>query len=84
MEKNRIMSLVLILIYSFMLLAKETPINSIHSHEKIPFGSAEFFLYVFYAFCIVMFAGLMSGLTVGYNSIDFLHLELVLNGGTEE
>lgn len=26
----------------------------------------------------------MSGLTVGYNSIDSLQLELVLNGGTEE
>jgi len=32
---------------------------------------------------LVIFAGIMSGLTVGYNSIDPLQLELILFGGNQ-
>ena len=31
-----------------------------------------------------MLAGLMSGLTVGYSSIDYLQLEIKLKNGTDE
>lgn len=55
-----------------------------HEEVKIPFGSSWFFLFVFYACALCLFAGVMSGLTVGYNSIDPLSLELILHGGTEE
>lgn len=41
-----------------------------HEPDKIPFGTKEFYLYILYATVICLFAGMMSGLTVGYNSID--------------
>lgn len=74
--------------YAVIYLAKEAVQDgqekSHHHEEKIPIGSSEFYMYILYSLLIVIFAGLMSGLTVGYNSIDFLHLELVMNGGTDE
>lgn len=53
-------------------------------HQKIPFLSGEFFLYILYSTFIVIFAGLMSGLTVGYTSIDPRMLAIKLRNGTPE
>ena len=44
---------------------------------------AEFWFYLFVAVALVCFAGAMSGLTVGYLSIDTLILELKISNGTE-
>lgn len=69
----------IVILLSYCVLSEEH-----EKEEKISFGSFEFYMYIVYALIIVCFAGLMSGLTVGYNSIDSLQLELVLNGGSDE
>ena len=45
--------------------------------EKIPFGTSEFWLFVFYSLFFTCFAGLMSGLTVGYNGINMLEMNAI-------
>eukprot|EP00826_Nyctotherus_ovalis_P062718 TRINITY_DN9124_c0_g1_i5.p1 TRINITY_DN9124_c0_g1~~TRINITY_DN9124_c0_g1_i5.p1 ORF type:complete len:509 (+),score=140.79 TRINITY_DN9124_c0_g1_i5:150-1676(+) len=52
--------------------------------KRAEFGSSEFWFYVGAAAVLTMIAGLMSGLTVGYLSIDELVLELKKKNGTEE
>ena len=52
--------------------------------EKAEFGSAEFYFFLFSSIGITLIAGLMSGLTVGYLSLDELILELKIKNGTEE
>ena len=61
-----------------------TPPPAHVGHQKIPFGSGEFFLYIMYATFICLFAGLMSGLTVGYTSIDPRMLAIKLLNGSEK
>ena len=51
------------------------------SSEKL--SGPEFWFYLFVAIALVCFAGAMSGLTVGYLSIDTLILELKISNGTE-
>lgn len=51
---------------------------------KHPAGSGEFWFCVGFAGFLTLFAGMMSGLTVGYLSIDELVLELKSQNGTEE
>jgi len=43
-----------------------------------------FLFYVFASIGLILFAGAMSGLTVGYLSIDELQLELKMRNGTDE
>jgi metal transporter CNNM len=45
--------------------------------EKIPFGTEEFWLYVLYSLFFTCVAGLMSGLTVGYNGINMLEINAI-------
>lgn len=52
--------------------------------KRAEFGSSEFWLYLGIAAVLTAIAGLMSGLTVGYLSIDELVLELKKKNGTEE
>lgn len=59
------------------------PVPGHGGHQKIPFGSGEFYLYILYAALICCFAGLMSGLTVGYTSIDPRMLAIKLVNGSE-
>ena len=46
--------------------------------------SAEFWLNLFIFLLLALFAGTVSGLTVGYLSIDSLILEIKMNNGTEK
>ena len=52
-------------------------------HDQIPFGTSEFYFYAFLSLFIVCFAGAMSGLTVGYLSIDKKFLEIKSRNGTK-
>ena len=52
--------------------------------ERAEFGSFAFWMYSLIAAILTIIAGLMSGLTVGYLSIDELVLELKIKNGTEE
>jgi len=62
------------------------PVEEEHEeHEqKLSPDSFEFWLYAFLVLCCVCGAGLMSGLTVGYISIDQLELEIKLKTGTQQ
>jgi len=53
-----------------------------HEGEQlIRSGSPQFFGYLLASFFCVIFAGLMSGLTIGLFSLDLLTLEVLKNGG---
>ena len=45
--------------------------------DKIPFGTTEFWLYVVYSLSLTCVAGLMSGLTVGYNGLNQIELNAI-------
>ena len=51
--------------------------------EELVHGS-KYWLFLFITLCLTLFAGLMSGLTVGYLSVDDLSLELKTTTGTEQ
>lgn len=51
-------------------------------HSKYPIGSYEFDYCLIVAVLLTLGAGLMSGLTVGYLSIDKMELEMKLQNGT--
>jgi len=61
-----------------------TPEKVSGSEERAPFGTYEFWLYSLIATGLTLLAGLMSGLTVGYLSIDELVLELKIKNGNDE
>lgn len=44
---------------------------------KIPFNTTEFWCFVGYALLLTCFAGLMSGLTVGYNGLNMIELNAI-------
>ncbi len=52
--------------------------------KEYPPGTSEFWFCIAMSIALTLLAGLMSGLTVGYLSIDELVLELKLQNGTEE
>ena len=59
-----------------------------HLSQAPPFGSFSSWYYVSHSInltrVLTIFAGLMSGLTVGYLSVDDLTMELRMTSGTEE
>lgn len=52
--------------------------------EKIPFGTPKFFAFIGIALFLVCYAGIMSGLTVGFMGIPIMELEIKLETGDEE
>ena len=52
--------------------------------ERAKPGTSEFWIFLASSIGLTLLAGLMSGLTVGYLSIDELVLELKIKNGTEE
>lgn len=59
-------------------------ITQLHgSGEKFPPGTYEFYYYLIISISLTLGAGVMSGLTVGYLSIDRLELEMKMQNGTE-
>jgi len=52
--------------------------------KRAKFGSPRFWFFAITAIILTLIAGLMSGLTIGYLSIDELVLELKIKNGTEE
>ena len=67
--KNKFLIIIVLFTYVIRLEDTEKKEEEEHSH-KIPFGSTQFYLFILYSTLIVLFAGTMSGLTVGYSSID--------------
>lgn len=50
--------------------------------EDIPFGSLWFFAYAGISCVLVLFAGIMSGLTLGLMSLGLVELEILQRSGT--
>lgn len=50
--------------------------------ESIPFGSFQWFLYAGFSCFFVIFAGIMSGLTLGLMSLGLVDLEILQRSGT--
>lgn len=50
--------------------------------EGIPFGSVWFFIYAGISCFFVLFAGIMSGLTLGLMSLGLVDLEILQRSGT--
>lgn len=50
--------------------------------EWIPFGSVEWFAYAGISCFLVLFAGMMSGLTLGLMSLGLVDLEILQRSGT--
>ena len=55
-----------------------------HTAERYTNDQPEFWYFLIISGCLSLFAGLCSGLTVGYLSIDDLVLDLKMNNGTPE
>ena len=62
--------------------AKESKEEEEVSNRAVPFSGAFWFNLIAFL-TLACFAGTMSGLTVGYLSIDSLYLEIKINNGTE-
>ena len=50
--------------------------------EAIPFGSPWWFIYAGVSCILVLFAGIMSGLTLGLMSLGLVELEILQRSGT--
>ncbi|CAK7333001.1 unnamed protein product [Dovyalis caffra] len=50
--------------------------------DEIPFGSVEWFVYAGISCFLVLFAGIMSGLTLGLMSLGLVDLEILQRSGT--
>ena len=58
--------------------------DGLNEEELISPSSGEFYLYLGICFALTIMAAVMSGLTVGYLSIDELVLEMKMKSGTEQ
>ncbi|XP_045806448.1 DUF21 domain-containing protein At4g14240-like isoform X1 [Trifolium pratense] len=56
--------------------------NELAGHEGIPFGSVTWFIYAGISCFLVIFAGIMSGLTLGLMSLGLVDLEILQRSGS--
>lgn len=73
------MHLVNVAIITRMLLARR--MGAVEGGD-IPFGSIEWFVYAGVSCFLVLFAGIMSGLTLGLMSLGLVDLEILQRSGT--
>ena len=74
-----------LIVRSATFLKNKNPIQKIQESDNDRYapGTTQFYLFILYSFLIVLFAGTMSGLSVGFCSIDYLKLEILLQNGTK-
>jgi len=58
------------------------PENFVYDAEDIPFGTLWWFLYAGISCLLVLFAGIMSGLTLGLMSLGLVDLEILQRSGS--
>jgi len=58
------------------------PGNFVYDAEDIPFGTLWWFLYAGISCLLVLFAGIMSGLTLGLMSLGLVDLEILQQSGS--
>ncbi|CAK8531039.1 unnamed protein product [Lathyrus sativus] len=56
--------------------------NQLAGHEEIPYGSMWWFIYAGISCFLVLFAGIMSGLTLGLMSLGLVDLEILQRSGS--
>jgi hypothetical protein len=56
--------------------------NELAGHDGISFGSVWWFIYAGISFFLVIFAGIMSGLTLGLMSLGLVDLEILQRSGS--
>ncbi|XVF80468.1 hypothetical protein PTKIN_Ptkin15bG0076300 [Pterospermum kingtungense] len=59
-----------------------SPNDIVFEPDDIPFGSVEWFVYAGFSCLLVLFAGIMSGLTLGLMSLGLVELEILQRSGT--
>lgn len=52
--------------------------------DDVPFGTGEWYLYAGISCLLVLFAGIMSGLTLGLMSLNLVDLEILQRSGTSD
>ncbi|XWS46792.1 hypothetical protein CRYUN_Cryun14cG0098600 [Craigia yunnanensis] len=63
-------------------MMSSSPNNIVFESDDIPFGSVEWFIYAGFSCLLVLFAGIMSGLTLGLMSLGLVELEILQRSGT--
>lgn len=58
------------------------PVVAASADDRVQPGTGEFFIFLFSSLVLILVAGLMSGLTVGYMSLDKLNIEILKKTGT--
>jgi len=70
---------------TMMNLINVLAMSRILTRESIPFGSATWISYAGFCCFLVLFSGLMSGLTIGFLSQKIINLEILkLSGSSSE
>ncbi|XP_021279704.1 DUF21 domain-containing protein At4g14240 [Herrania umbratica] len=59
-----------------------SPNDIVFEPDDIPFGSVKWFVYAGFSCLLVLFAGIMSGLTLGLMSLGLVELEILQRSGT--
>ncbi|EOX94823.1 CBS domain-containing protein with a domain of Uncharacterized protein function isoform 2, partial [Theobroma cacao] len=59
-----------------------SPNDILFEPDDIPFGSVKWFVYAGFSCLLVLFAGIMSGLTLGLMSMSLVELEILQRSGT--
>lgn len=63
-------------------MMKFRPNQFVHDMDDIEFGTSWWFLYAGISCLLVLFAGIMSGLTLGLMSLGLVDLEILQRTGT--
>ncbi|KAE8676864.1 DUF21 domain-containing protein [Hibiscus syriacus] len=67
---------------TIMMLSLSSPKGFVFGPDDLPFGSVEWFFYAGLSCLLVLFAGIMSGLTLGLMSLSLVDLEILQRSGT--
>ena len=70
------------LINAVMATRMLTVLGQSNGEDGIPFGSVSWFVYAGISCFLVLFAGIMSGLTLGLMSLGLVDLEILQRSGT--
>ncbi|KAB2015841.1 hypothetical protein ES319_D08G054700v1 [Gossypium barbadense] len=65
-----------------IMMSLSSPRDIVFGPDDLPFGTVEWFVYTGLSCLLVIFAGIMSGLTLGLMSLGLVELEILQRSGT--
>ncbi|TYI13390.1 hypothetical protein ES332_A08G055900v1 [Gossypium tomentosum] len=65
-----------------IMMSSSSPRDIVFGPDDLPFGTVEWFAYAGLSCLLVIFAGIMSGLTLGLMSLGLVELEILQRSGT--